>query len=83
MTSEREPERPGYEDPAIERFQRTHPVHIKPGTPEPYAQRAFKSPTTNHVSVQCGCGYMLRYTLASLVDLPQEGETRRRSIAHG
>lgn len=74
---------PDFEDPAIERFQRVHPVHIKPGTPEPYEVRAFKSPHSDHVGVQCGCGYMLRYTLASLVDVPRTGNERRRSIAHG
>ena len=69
-----------YELPAREKFDRAHPAHIKPGTGgEPYEIKTYVSPTTDHIRVQCGCGFMQRYTFVSLGGpLPE----RRRS-AHG
>ncbi len=64
---------------ALERFERAHPVHKKPRSEEPYEVRWYPSPTTAHIRVQCGCGFMERYTEVSLGGkLPE----RRRS-AHG
>jgi RNase P subunit RPR2 len=49
------------------KFERAHPAHVKPRSGgEPFEVKAHESPTTDHIRVQCGCGYIERYTLISL-----------------
>ena len=69
-----------YELPALVKFERAHPTHVRPGSGgEPWEVKTYRSPTTDHMRVQCGCGYTERYALAALGgQIP----TRRRS-AHG
>lgn len=66
-----------YELPALVKFAKVHPEHVRPNSGgEPYEVKTFESPTTDHIRVQCGCGYIERYPFVALGGpLPE----RRRS----
>ena len=55
---------------AREKFEKLHPAHRKPGTDYTHGVEAIPSPTTEHLMMQCGCGYMMRYTRAQLLAQP-------------
>lgn len=48
-----------------ERFAVRHPAHAAPGKSE-YEVQCWPSPTTEHIRVQCGCGYSWRYMASEL-----------------
>jgi hypothetical protein len=63
---------------ALEKFEKRHPPHANPANGgEPFEVKAIPSPTSDHVRVQCGCGYMERYSFREL-GLPTR-EARQRT----
>lgn len=62
-------------DIATERFEKRHPPHAKRGG-EPYETKVYPSPTTDHVRVQCGCGWTERFTFLELGFEPTDQRVR-------
>lgn len=52
---------PELERIARAKFGRLHRIHRKPGSDEDFDVALYPSPTTDHVRVQCECGYGWRY----------------------
>jgi len=57
---------------AREKFEKLHPSHREPGKQTTYGVEAHPSPTTDHVMMQCGCGYRMRYTGTQLLAPPMK-----------